>query len=111
MAANHIKCDRNKDITRNLIRGAQMIVEGRTILNNTLAAIVQMIDNGGANVLDYDLFATEGGYAAGDYESANAAAQASYNELASLLAKLNTNASVTDVSAAISQFAAKHGIV
>jgi phosphoribosylformylglycinamidine (FGAM) synthase-like amidotransferase family enzyme len=111
MAANHIQFDRNKDIMRSVVRGAQLLVEGRETLNRALAAIVQMVDNGGATAADFDQFATLGGFTAGDYADANAAAQASYNELASLDAKLNTDASVTNMQSALDQFAAKHGIV
>lgn len=111
MAAGHIKTDKTKEITRNLDRGLNMLLESKELLTNVLAAMVQMIDNGGASVGDFALLATEGGYSPGDYASANAAAQASYNELASLLAKLNTDDSVTNVDAAIKQIAAKHGVV
>lgn len=88
-----------------------MLLEARKLLTNVLAAEVQMIDNGGANAADFDLLATQGGYVAGDYVDANAAAQASYNELASLMAKLNTDGSVTNLDAAIKQICAKHGVV
>jgi len=111
MAAAHIKFDDSKSISRNLKRGVQMLNESIVILNGTLAAITQMVDNGGAQTTDFALFATEGGYSAGDYASPAAAAQASYNELASLLFKLNRDSSVADVNAAIKQVAAKHGIV
>lgn len=111
MAAAHIKFDENKNISRNYKRGVQMLNESLVVLNAVLASITQMVDSGGANAADYDLFAAEGGYSSGDYESANHAAQASYNELASLLSKLNANTSVTDVNAAIKQIAAKHGII
>jgi hypothetical protein len=111
MAANFIKYDRTKDIARNMDRGLSMLIESRQLLTNTLAAMVQMIDNGGATAADFDQLATEGGYSAGDFAGVNEAAQASYNELASLLAKLNTDGSVSNVDAAIKQIAAKHGVV
>lgn len=111
MAANHIKFNDQSNLGRNLKRGLDMLLESKELLTNTLAAMVQMIDNGGAATDDFDLMATEGGYSAGDYATANAAAQASYNELASVLAKLNTDGSVSNVDAAIKQICAKHGVV
>ena len=111
MASNHIQYDKSKDIARNLDRGLSMLLEAKELLTNVLAAQVQMIDNGGATTDDFDQLATQGGYVAGDYATANAAAQASYNELASLLAKLNTDGSVSNVDAAIKQICAKHGVV
>lgn len=111
MAANHIKFDDTTNLGRNLKRGLQMLLEAKQLLTDVLAVEVQMIDNGGAAVTDFDLMTAEGGYAAGDYATADHAAQASYNELASVLAKLNTDGSVTNVDAAIKQIAAKHGVV
>lgn len=111
MAANAIQYDKSKDISRNLDRGLSMLLEAKELLTNVLAAQVQLIDNGGATAADFDLLATTGGYTAGDFTDANAAAQASYNELASLMAKLNSDASVDNVDAAIKQICAKHGVV
>lgn len=110
MAANLIKFDTTKPIPRQIARALELIREGRQTLINIRAAMIQARDGDGSQASHYDLLASEGGYQAGDYADANAAAKASFDELDSLHAKLTTDASVSSVMTAISQACAKHGI-
>jgi phosphoribosylformylglycinamidine (FGAM) synthase-like amidotransferase family enzyme len=75
------------------------------------AVVVQMRDGDGSQASHYDLAVSQVGFQAGDYAEANTAAQSSHSELMSLLAKVNTDASVSNVRAAVYQFAAKHGVI
>jgi phosphoribosylformylglycinamidine (FGAM) synthase-like amidotransferase family enzyme len=110
VAANLIKFDRTKELARMAIRGMQMIREGVRVLADARAAMIQARDGDGSQASHYDLLASEGGYQAGDYADANAAAKASFDEIDSLCAKLTTDASVSNVAAAIAQAPAKHGV-
>jgi hypothetical protein len=110
MAANYIELDRQTDVGRQLIRGLQMVREGKEILAAVRDVIIQMRDGDGSQASHYDVVAGEMGYTANDYADANAAAKASFDELDSLMAKINTDNSVSSVRAAIHQACAKHGI-
>lgn len=108
MAANFIEGDRNTAIYRDLVRYGSMLREAVNGLAQVRARMLQMRDGDGTDAAHYDVLAAEGGYVANDYASANAAAKASFDELDSLLSKVNTDDSVSFVRAAIDQFAAKH---
>ncbi len=110
MAAGIIQFDRNADVMRPVVRFLQMVREAREGLKNALAVMTQHRDGDGSQAVHYDLLALAGDFSAGDYATADAAAKASYDELASLNAKLTTNASVSDVLAAVDQACAKHGV-
>ncbi len=110
MAANYIEFNHLVDPGRSIARGLQMIREGIRTLTDARAIILQMRDGDGSDAAHYDLVASELGVQAGDYASANAAAQALFNEIDSLWFKLTTNSSVSDVAAAIAQAPAKLGI-
>lgn len=64
----------------------------------------------GTTAVNYAPYATESTIAAGGYADANTAAKASYDELASLVGKLTTDASVSNVFSALNQACAKHGV-
>ena len=110
MAAGIILFDRTKDAMRNKVRALQMIREGLDLLRSQRAIDLQYRDGDGSQTLHYDQLATAGGFTAGDYADANAAAKASFDEIDSLYAKLSTDAQVTAVNAAILQACAKHGV-
>lgn len=110
MAANHIICDKTKELPRNAIRYMQMLREAMMGLEQTRAAYLQARDGDGSLAAHYDLVATLGGYQAGDYVDANTAAKASFDELDSLYSKVATNGAVSSVRAAIEQAPAKHGV-
>lgn len=105
MAADFIKFNRQADISRANARALQLLREGTELLEHNRATMIHMRDGDGSSAAHYDLLASEGGYAAGDYADANAAAKASFDELDSLYAVLNGGA-----MAAINQACAKHGV-
>jgi phosphoribosylformylglycinamidine (FGAM) synthase-like amidotransferase family enzyme len=106
MAANHIKVDwANKAVSRQTVRAMQLLREGVELLEHQRATMIQMRDGDGSSAAHYDILATEGGYSAGDYADANTAAKASFDELDSLYATLNSGA-----VAAINQACAKHAV-
>lgn len=111
MPANLIKFDKEKDLMRPMVRGLQQIRQGLEELRHWSAAMVQSADNNDtSNAANFTLAVSEGGYQQAGYASANAAAKASYDEVSSLLGKLDTDASVNTVRTAIFQACAKHGI-
>lgn len=110
MAAGHIIFDKQHEVMRKAVRGMQLIREGRDTLEEARDAMIQMRDGNGSLAAHYDLLATEAAFEAGDYADANAAAKASFDEIDSLCGKITTNASITDMTAAISQCPAKHGV-
>jgi hypothetical protein len=110
MAANHIIFNKQHDVMRQAVRGMQLIREGRDVLAQARASMLQMRDGDGSQASHYDLLANAAGFGAGDYGSADAAAKASFDEVDSLAFKLTTNSSVSDMTAAIDQCCAKHGV-
>lgn len=110
MAATFIDFDSATPVGRKLSRGLQMLREARDTLRDALALMNELSDGTRTADADFDLLASEGGYASGDYATASAAAKASYDELNSLYAKLSTDASVSNVMTAITQAAARHGV-
>ncbi len=110
MAANYIKYDRTKDLTRSLVTGLQQIRNGMLALEQARAMYLQARDGDGSLSAHYDVVAGQGGYEALDYADANAAAKASFEELDSLYSKVGTDNAVSNVRAAILQACAKHGL-
>jgi phosphoribosylformylglycinamidine (FGAM) synthase-like amidotransferase family enzyme len=110
MAAGIIKFDRTSDAMRPAVRALQMIREGLDTLRAQRAVMIQFCDGSTSQAANWDQLAAAGGFVAGDYADANAAAQASFAELDSLFAKLSTDGSVSAVNAAILQACAKHGV-
>lgn len=110
MAATFVDFDANTPVGRKIARGLQMLRESRDVIRDALGMMNELSDGNRNTAGDFDLLAVEGAYQAGDYGTANAAALASYQELNSLYAKLSTDASVSNVAAAITQAAARHGV-
>lgn len=113
MAAGIILCNRDSNAMRPAYRYLQMIREGRDGLTAHLAVMTQYIDGGSGGsgtAANFDLLASAATFAQGDYADANAAAKASYDEIASVVGKLTTDSSVSNVFAAVNQACAKHGI-
>lgn len=108
MAANYIELDRTTEIGRKLSRYGTMLREAVDGLAQTRDAILQMRDGDGTDPAHYDVAAAEAGYVANDYATANDAAKASFDELDSLLSKVNTDNPVSAVRSALDQFCAKH---
>lgn len=111
MAAGIIQYDRNSDVMRPIVRYLQQLRDARDGLVNQLAVLTQYRNGDGSSATHYSLLAVAGEFVAGgDYADANAAAKASFDELSSLVGKLTTNSSVSDMLAALNQGCAKHGI-
>ncbi len=109
MAANLIRLNQGTDFGRTVVRALQLIREGVETLEHSRARYLQARDGDGSQDADYDLIATEGGFQAGDYADANAAAHASFLEIDSLFSKVGTDGNVSNVRSAILQACAKHG--
>ena len=110
MAASIFLFDRQKDLMRDSVRALGLIREGMLLLEATRGVWIQSRDGDGSQDAHYDLTASLGGFLAGDYTTANAAARASFLELDSLYSKIATNATVSDVRTAIEQACAKHSV-
>lgn len=111
MAANIILGDKTTDLFRAKQHAILKIVEGLETLLSVEQMEIQARDGDGSDAAHYDQNASLQSISAGDYADANTAAKASFDEGASLIAKLNTDASVSNVRAAIYQYAAKHGVI
>jgi len=81
--------------------GLRHLETGHDQLNDAVAALELMIDGDPSEAASYEELMTRLG------TTSTANAKALYDELASLRAKLNTNAEVTNVLAAINQAFAK----
>lgn len=110
MAAQAFLYDRNKDITRDLVSALVMIRQGMLKLEATRAVWIQTRDGAGSQAVDYDLIATTGGFLAGDYADANAAAKAAFDEFDTLYNKVGTDGAVSAVRSSINQACAKFGL-
>lgn len=75
--------------------------DGLDQLNELFATMTQMKDGDGSQASHFDYAVAKFGF------TDNVAAKAAYDELNSVLAKLNTDASVSNVNAAINQMIAK----
>ncbi len=84
-----------------LRRGLQQLEEGKDVLNDVLASMPHMIDGDGSNATQFSEVTSRYGFAS------NEAAKAAWDELNSMMFKLNTDASVSAVNAAMNQAFAK----
>lgn len=96
---------------RQAVSAVHKIVEGFLELQAQRAVMIQYRDGDGSQASHYDLLAADGGFTAGDYADANAAAKAAFDELDSFYSKLSGDGSVSNVNAAMFQAKAKLGIV
>lgn len=97
MAVAHIDYNRNSQhgsALRNALTNLESAFEQ---LNQTHATMALMFDGDGSDASHFAYMQGKFGFAD------NAAAKAAFDELASLLFKLNTNSSVSDVNAAMTQ--------
>ena len=97
MAVAHIAFDDQTNHGRILRRSLQHLEDGLEELEDLIATIATMIDGDGSQAAHFTYVTTKFGF------SSDANAKAAWDELNSLKFKLTTNASVTDMNAALLQ--------
>lgn len=101
MAVGHITFDSRTAHGGQLKDAVTDFNSGLDALNELFATMTQMKDGDGSQASHFDYAVAKFGF------PDNIAAKAAYDELNSVLAKLNTDASVSSVSSAINQLIAK----
>jgi hypothetical protein len=97
MAVGHIAYNSETNHGRKIRRCLELLEEGHEGLNDILDTLALMVDGNGSDAAQFTYMTTKCGF------PDNATAKAAYDELQSLRFKLNTNAQVTDVLAALRQ--------
>lgn len=97
MAVNHISFNDQTQHGRVLRRGLQQLEEAIENLNDVLATTATMIDGDGSQAAHFAYATAKFGF------DNDAATKAAWDELNSLMFKLNTNDSVSSVNAALLQ--------
>ncbi len=97
MAVAHINFNHNTQHGQLLHSAITRLEDSFDDLNEIKGAMALMIDGDGSQAAHFAYMTVKFGF------DTDALAKAAYDELASLLGKLNTNASVTDVNAALLQ--------
>ena len=105
MASTNIDFDRSNQFGQEIKAYLNALRKANQDGPNILTAIVHMVDGDGSQEAHFAELVAKGIY------PTTADAMASYNEIASVNAKLTTDGSVTSVDAAIKQVCAKHGII
>lgn len=105
MAATNIDFDRSNQFGQEIKAYLNALRKVNQDGPNILEAIVHMVDGDGSQAAHFAELVSKGIY------PTNEDAQASYNEIASVNAKLTSDTSQTNVDAAIKQICAKHGII
>lgn len=97
MAVSHLSFNDQLTHGRLLRASLNKLEEGLEELNDTLATMTLMIDGDGSQAAHFTYATTKFGF------SSDANTKAAYDELNSLAAKLTTDASVSNVNAALLQ--------
>lgn len=97
MAVSHISYQQNTQHGAKLAGALVRLEDAFGDLNEIKNTMALMIDGDGSSATHFAYMQDKFGFVD------NAGAKAAYEELASVLSKLNTNSSVTDVNAAILQ--------
>ena len=97
MATTHLAFNDQLTHGRMLRRGLDQLEEGREGINDVLASMTTMIDGDGSSAAHFTLATAKFGF------PTDAAAKAAWDELNSLAAKFNTDASVSSVQSALLQ--------
>lgn len=84
MAANFIEVNKQHDVIRQAIRGAQLLRDAEQHLASALAGMAALKDGDGSQASHFDLLASECEVLANDYADANTAAKALYDEVNSV---------------------------
>lgn len=101
MATTNIYFSSDTHYGRMLRTGLNNLENGYEIFNDALANMTHMIDGDGTSATHFTEVTTRYGFLNNDH------AKAAWDELNSLMAKLNTDASVSNVNAALLQIFAK----
>jgi hypothetical protein len=89
MAANRINCNHQEETNRRLIRGLQMIREGKQNVEIALASYSAMKDGDGTQAAHFDQMVSICGITQGDYVDANTAAKKLFDECNSVGGNVN----------------------
>jgi hypothetical protein len=106
MPLDHIDFDRTTRHGSLLQSALNQLQNGRETLNDILAGMGHMIDSDGSQDAHYSTMAAKFGFPSLQAPS-GAVARAAWNELNSMASKINTDASVSFVQAALLQAFAK----
>lgn len=101
MAVTHISYNSSTQHGTLLHAALKGLEDGLDLLNDTLSSMSRMIDGDGSQDAHYAYMRDKFGF------PTEAEAHAAFNELNSAAFKLNTNASVTDMNAALLQVFSK----
>ena len=111
MANTVYEFGRSTDAMAPKVRALAMIREAVSLLTAQRSIELQRRgDTDGSDDAHYAKLAVAGSFVAGGLATANAAARASFETIDELWFKMTTNASITDMAAAISNACAKHGV-
>ena len=100
---NHIAFNENSQYGNQLRQALTFLERGKLELNDLLGVMTQMLDGDGSQASHFDYMVPLFGFIS------NAKAKEAWEELNSVMAKLNTDASVSFVNAAMTQVFAKFG--
>jgi len=101
MAVSHIAFDRNTTYGRMLASALSRLEEGIEALNDVFSVLNQMKDGDGSQAAHFAYATPLFGF------GTDANAKAAYDEINSALSKINTDAQVSSVNAALLQIFAK----
>jgi hypothetical protein len=98
MAVAHILYDKNSHYGAMFRTAIISLEKGYEDLNDLLATLATMLDGDGTQAAHFDYITARFGF------ESNVLAKAAWDELNSVMFKLNTDASVSSVNAALRQF-------
>ena len=103
MPVSHISFDSNSEYGQQLRSSLNSLEKGKDDLNDLLGVMATMLDGDGSQAAHFEYFIPRFGF------PDTATAKAAYDELQSLMFKLNTDAQVDFVNAAMTQVFNKFG--
>lgn len=103
MSVSHIAFESTSEYGQQLRQALALLERGKVELNDLLGVMATMIDGDGSSPSHFDYFVPRFGF------DDNMGAKAAYDELQSLMFKLNTDSSVDHVNAAMTQVFNKFG--
>ncbi len=109
MSVTHLGYDENTEYGRKLSRFISLLQEALNSGNSILGIMNRMKDGDGSQAVHFDYLVSRFGFEGVDTAAKQTVAKATFDELNSLMFKLNTDSSVSDVNAAIKQIGEKLG--